>query len=362
MGNETILTVDVAKDFLAGNAAVSDYSALTDEAAEILGCSSGGAASTLSLRGLKKLEVNSARELSQSKARFLELDGLVELTDELAEALSVYEGRLSLNGVQRLGDTQCEFLSRNRGGLILNSLESLTDSGAASFGRHNAPLLLGVRRLSESQAGHLAAHKASLRLKRLAELDSNEGAKALTQRIVKCPDFGTNILEFTDLRALNPEIAEILRAYKGLLYLDAIDSLDEACAIALAKHKGYALSLNGLHRGDAAVAKALSKYKGRLRLGVKTLTNDEAKAIAAYKGQCLVLGNLDTLTDEAADHFSRCPAAISFFGVKVISQTAAKRFLAHKGPLCFNLGDLPEDVQAILAKHKAVKGQAFTFN
>jgi hypothetical protein len=217
--------------------------------------------------------------------------------------------------------------------------------------------MLGVRSLSDSQANLLAAHKASLRLSRLAQIDASEGGKALIHRIVKCPNFGTNVLEFEGLKALQHEIADILRKYDGLLYLDAVDSLDEGSANALGRHKGYALSLNGLHRVDVGVAKALSKYKGRLRLGVESLTDEEAKALAAYKGQCLVLGSLCTLTDEAANHFACCPAAISFAGVREISVTAAATFLSHKEALYFDLSGLPEDVQAILRRHKSLRSQ-----
>jgi hypothetical protein len=356
MNDDTSLTADIANQFIAGKLTVSTYGTLTEDAAEIIGSSSH--TGTLNLRGLRELDANVARKLSQTKARYLELDGLTSLTDELAEALSAYEGRLSLDGIQHLSDAQCEFLSRNRGGLLLNGVRSVSDAGAASFGRHSGPLLLGVRKLSDSQAQILAAHKAALRLAFLRDLDVSDGGRALADRMVKCPDFGVNTLELNELKTLQHEIADILRKYRGLLYLDAIDSLDEASANALSKHKGYALSLNGLHHVDANVAKALGKYKGRLRLGVDSLTDDEAKALSSYKGQCLVLSSLDSLTDQAADHFSRCPAAISFAGVKRLSVTAASKFLSHKGPLYFDLSGLPEDVQAILRKHKSLKSQA----
>jgi hypothetical protein len=104
MGDDMLLTAETAHDYLAGKVSVSGCATLTEQAAEILGSSSGGPASTLNLRGLRRLDEHCATKLSQTNARFLELDGLADLTDELAEALSVYKGRLSLDGVLALSD------------------------------------------------------------------------------------------------------------------------------------------------------------------------------------------------------------------------------------------------------------------
>ena len=78
-----------------------------------------------------------------------------------------------------------------------------------------------------------------------------------------------------------------------------IKSLTVEQAKALAQRKDTWLSLDGLTTLSDEAAKALAEFKGPLHLGgLTTLSDEAAKALAQHKGG-LVLDGLTTLSDEA---------------------------------------------------------------
>jgi hypothetical protein len=66
------------------------------------------------------------------------------------------------------------------------------------------------------------------------------------------------------LLRLPPSVARELARHHGHLYLDALRSITDTAAAALAAHPAGGLSLNGLRRLSAAAARALGRHRGEL--------------------------------------------------------------------------------------------------
>jgi hypothetical protein len=115
---------------------------LSEKAAECLSRlvpeESDNMSQSLSLDGLKNLSLPAANHLailqSPGGNDFLSLCGLQILTEDLATTLSNYEGSLILDGVKELSESMADALSRNRGDrLSLDGLEQLSDEVAAGL-------------------------------------------------------------------------------------------------------------------------------------------------------------------------------------------------------------------------------------
>ncbi len=128
----------------------------------------------LSLNGLEEITSEVAAALEFHTYR-LELNGLKEVSDEVAEILSHHEGDLGLDGVQELSSVAAEYLSRHDGecGLIyLNGLKRLTNERGhvllanhlASYFDYDELELNGLEILEELPAKELAKHPGLLSL------------------------------------------------------------------------------------------------------------------------------------------------------------------------------------------------------
>jgi hypothetical protein len=132
------------------------------------------------------LDADAAKILAGHEGWDLNLNGLTDISVEVAEALSEYEGhwcllgRLFLNGLTELSVEAAEALARQIGALALN----------------------GLTELSAEAARALAGHQGSLSLDGLADL-SAEVAEAIAGHRV-------GVLDLNGLTALSVEAAEIL--------------------------------------------------------------------------------------------------------------------------------------------------------
>lgn len=81
----------------------------------------------------------------------LELDGLTEISHEIAVALARHDGDLSLNGVKMLDAVTASSLCELAGELQLNGLEQLSDDVAKALSQHEGGLSLrGLKTVSKS--------------------------------------------------------------------------------------------------------------------------------------------------------------------------------------------------------------------
>ena len=101
---------------------------------------------TLSLNGLKQLSPEVAEALSRYKGGQLQLNGLTSLSPEAARALSALQvNELQLNGLEYLSDETARALGNLRvRSLGLNGLKSLSENSAAQLGRLSGHLQLNA--------------------------------------------------------------------------------------------------------------------------------------------------------------------------------------------------------------------------
>jgi hypothetical protein len=214
---------------------------------------------------------------------------------------------------------------------------------------------------------------------------------------------GGGRLALPDLRALSPEIAEILCEFPGDLLLDGVTEIDEAVAASLARHtceswhssvnwvRGNVqypiLTLNGVKELSDDAAAALAEHPGRIELqGLRKLTSlplatklaSHAPATDATKppvpenwnpatnpklmdalshhaeqvrldrlfyrpGNPLHLDHLESLTGPFAAEISRPRGFLYLNGLKMLPEDVAVALGRHSGGLSLNgLAALPE--------------------
>ena len=122
---------------------------------------------TLLLNNLKVLEADSAKELALHRHGEISLNGLVNLDQECALALSQLKNTLRLDGLKEISDEVAEALARHsRGGLSLNGLERISDKAAHFLGNKKGVWLrLGnARRISARALEYLKHFKGQIKL------------------------------------------------------------------------------------------------------------------------------------------------------------------------------------------------------
>jgi len=191
-------------------------------------------------------------------SRYLNLDGLITLSDAAAEVLAKHKGDLHLSGLIALSDAAAKALAQHNGNLDLRRITTLSDAAAKALAQHRNELnLSGLTNLSDAAANALAKHKGELSLRRLTTLSESPGHLALAKALAK---------------------------QKGSLYLSGLINLSDAAARALAQHKGD-LDLSGLATLSDAAAEVLAKHKGELRLfGLNRLSAAAEEALDHHRG------------------------------------------------------------------------------
>ena len=129
-------------------------------------------------------------------------------------------------------------------------------------------------------------------------------------------------LESADSRTL-PELAK----HRGNLHLNGLKALSREQARSLAAHKGGMLALDGLASLDAEAAEVLAAHEGGLTLnGLGSLSPESAKALGGHKGD-LSLDGVKELTDDLANAVVAHQGLVSLKGITKASDKA-KQLLA----------------------------------
>ena len=296
---------------------------------------------TLELSGLTEVSDAVLEALSEHEGA-LRLNGLTALSDTGANALARHNGELGLNGVTELSDSAAQRFSEFHSTLQLYGLTSISAIGAENLAKNENVYLdsyslptgightfRGIREpesvidsvelvaKEETPSGLASMPDISFPGDPVAKVESvtrsnsqsrpeasqplskskEASAKVLTVEIVsKFPkhNFMIHLSEYT---SIEQEAAEVLSTLQGELYLDGLETLTDAAAESLSKHRGFILGLNGLTELSDAQAESLSKHRGiTLPPGLPAALklNDE------MKDSMLVLDGLTTLSDEGA--------------------------------------------------------------
>jgi hypothetical protein len=134
----------------------------------------------------------------------------------------------------------------------------------------------------------------------------------------KCP----LTLQLDGLSTTEPRVLAALAEHDGNLFLNGMKTLSQEQARSLAAHKGGTLALNGVSSLDMAVAEQLGVRKGDLALnGIRSLTADTARALCQASGS-LSLDGLEVLTEEVAEAIATHVGSVSLQGVTTTSEKA----------------------------------------
>jgi hypothetical protein len=235
----------------------------------------------LSLNGLHTIDAESALALTSTIGLSLELNGLEEITPQVATALA-RSGYLRLNALKPGSDVIRELGNRS-GSLELNALESLDVESATHLVKQASPLSLnGVKSVSFEVAKVLAASRASISMEGLEELSvdsQNEFAKH------------TGGWRFQSLRSLQSTmLAENLAGQEVGVALPKLEDVSIDCLSIL----------------------ATSKWS--VSLGIRELTVEQAQALSRCNSR-LSLTRISQLTKEQIDILLQCPAKLEFRGL-----------------------------------------------
>jgi len=233
-------------------------------------------------------------ELLVKAERPLSLNGLTELSPELATALAKHapvkgfgSADLRLNGIKLLTPEAAGALAAHEGKVLLYGLERIESLPLArKLARQWGELRLGLIELSPEIAGELAKHRG------------NEEDKTRPGVTVRRQDGGASILRLDNIESLSPAAAEALAAHEGVLVLNGLTALPPAVAGSLAKRTGNSktkrtgtLVLNSLPSLSTEAAEALAAFPGELVLkAVTTLTPETATALSRHKGRLHLTG------------------------------------------------------------------------
>lgn len=171
--NYLTITEEVVNGFIRGFNLIPPlykYESITDAAAEMLAESKV----QLDLDGVTKISVNAIRCIVKRQDNFCL--GLLEITNDQAEALTLFRKKLSLNSIKNISLSALEILvSTPKELLSLDGLMSLSPEEASLLAQFRGDLSLqGILQLNQGVAKHLARHSGSLILSNLKTLPTEE--------------------------------------------------------------------------------------------------------------------------------------------------------------------------------------------
>lgn len=247
----------------------------------------------------------------------LYLDGLLELSPEVAELLATTRCQLSFKSLRVLLPDAAAALAGSRAGwLYVDGPTSLSPDAAKALAQHRHQLTLnGIKELPAGVAEHLGKHKGtSLELNGLVRLSDEDAAWLGNYK---------GQLSLSRIDRLTDEQARSLAKCGGQLILAGVTAISDAQAQSLARHHG-GLTLSGLLSLNDAQAESLANTPDRLDLGgLTSLSLNQAKSLADYEGDSLSLYGLKTLPDAQAISFaSYHGGSLSLSCLSEISQNA----------------------------------------
>jgi hypothetical protein len=333
------LTPEQARELVAKRA---DATARIDTGKAALAFASGGVSfrGALMLSSLQSLDAETAAVLADYDEGPLFLDGLSELSPEVAGELKKFKG-----------GPRSYFSFGNC--LSLAGLETISPEAAAELAAFpGEALFLGVTELSEAAFRSLMTFRRRLYLPRLARIPAGAAESMADYRGPGLSILGLATLSTEEARVLaglgnrwngrlpnvknlSPETAAVLAGFKGVnevvnkvvrLELDGA-TLSAETVRELARFPGVLL-LRGLTQAALSddMLAALGEYNGGgLGLGGLTaLSPDLPKRLATFATKFLFLDDVIELSTEAAQALAGFPGSVSLDGLTELSPELAR--------------------------------------
>jgi serine/threonine protein kinase len=182
----------------------------------------------------------------------LNLPAITHLAPEVAKALFSNNQNtwLALNGLKEISPELARELAAAKCGLRLDSVDTVTPEIAEILATHQGSLSIGLKSISPEVAEKLATHGAWLNLNSLGTMDVESAALLAKHR---------KWLSLDGLKSLTPELAESLGRYDGgKLDLNGLESLELEVAKRLSGAKCEGIYLNGLKEVSPDVIQVLA--------------------------------------------------------------------------------------------------------
>lgn len=140
---------------------------------------------------------------------------------------------LYLNGITTLDQPVAAELGRHVGLLDLDLLGPCPAGVVEELAKCKGPLDLGVPTLTVPEARAIARHEGIVTLARLTTAQPAVLAELREHK---------DILYLTGLTEIGVPEADALTGCKGVIYLTSVTAMDNATAVAIAKHRGSGVS------------------------------------------------------------------------------------------------------------------------
>ena len=270
----------------------------------------------LDLPGIITLEPAAAAALvTDGRLYTLRLDGLEELSPEMARILARHEYQLRLAGLRKIDSgVAAELVRGNFTNLALPlpadvPLDTLRALGAAPFNLNFtgpavitaefADAFIDYRKVLEFSGPVAPLDPDVARRLTFPGMLNVEGPIVLSDEVAAILEQRKGDVWIQGLTALTPGVARMLASRRESVDLQRLTTIDAECAGILAGHRGHFLWLPAVAELGPEAARALTRFEGWLSLtGLRDLTPEVAGILASHRSD-LVLG-LDALTPELA--------------------------------------------------------------
>ena len=323
-------------------AALAQFSEIEDEAAEVL-------ATKFALRAefpkLQSLSAGAAQALGKMKNSWIVLDGLKSITPELARGLAT-GGALSLKGLKKLDKDTARELARHGCRLFLHGVEEASDEAVQALAETKAELSLdSLSNISDEALEKLIRLRGKKLVLGLTQLDEKQA------KIIEL--FQGDYLALRSLTELSDAAAESLgrlslEGWSGRLSLPNLQRFSEEAAKHLAS-QDRRLTLSGRLNISEAAFRALTVASNRQGSDWLLLSDWIELPDYAYE---IVYTNSVANGKWAESGAGRSILDDDVYTVhgRVLTEEGAK-WLTNINPLDLNLQSLPDNVAVVLAGH-----------
>ena len=262
---------------------------------------------SLLLNGITRLPPQCARELTGDHD--LQLNGLNEVDNELAEALGRHEGALSLDTINEVSPNNLESLTKKPTKLSLRSLKSLPFDGLRHLKtRKNVTLrLFSLKKLSEAKAKELSTLPIHI------VLDSGSSLTAKSIHLLAQGD-----ARFT---VKNPESVST----------EVMDAIQEIKATNIKIDTTTELQKKFLLMNESLVPPRVIRLKNQI-----TFSKNDANIISKYDEPLQIVFQKRIAMDfDMASCISHCIRDFMFLNIGSLSDTVLSTLLTHSGTMAF---------------------------
>lgn len=295
----------------------------------------------LSLPNVRFLRDDVARSLVKYTYEYVELRGLTEITDVLAEILSNPEvNQLNLDGVERMSPRAQQLFSERRGWFIgKNGLLVQSDKAAMELVKRDEELHLEELELLSYASADLLCNRRSKKRVYLDGIKQLEYSAMKALRVDGWFPISLNGYVLAEGAVPDRSLAEIIvknyKSFPSRLSPTCLRIIRMHQGLKLSSHEGITLpEVSSLSPEEAA---EVALFSGQVLLdGLVDLTVETATALSTHRNGLIRLGGLTELRHDAAVALGPLPDGLSLPLIKECSLETLEVLCRMQGPLTLN--------------------------